>query len=95
MVIKIGKIDEVSRVLGNLEGAVKEIKNDTVQIRDHLKQINGKMVKNDKQTTENTTNIKNLWGWINNHKVKLGGYGAGGGSLAAAVLLFIKWLVSG
>ena len=91
----MGKIDEVSRVLVRLEGAVKEIRGDTVQIREHLKTINGKIVKNDEQTTKNKEQIKSVWKWVDNHKIKLGSYGVGGGSIAAAIFLFVKWLVSG
>ena len=84
----MGKIDEVSRVLGRLENAVKDIGKDTVQIRDHLKQINGKIVKNDEQTTKNTTDLS----WIKGKSVA---YGAGGGGILASLILIIRYLITG
>ena len=82
----MGKLDEVSRVLGRLEGAIVEVKDDTRQIREHLKKINGNLAKNDAQTTKNSKDIE----WMSKKSWMTG---AGGGGILTALILIIKRLL--
>lgn len=89
----MGKIDEVSRVVGRLEGSILEVKDDTKEIKQQIQSLCDKIDTTHTRSITNSNRLDEIQRWIENNKYKLGAVGAGGGSIAVAIIAFIKWLM--